>query len=321
MLLEPFPLALISIAVTALITTVVWLMVSVSTRGEVEVPIRGECNTSSDCGIGELCVNHTCKTACTQTSDCPFGNLCVAGSCAVPPSPGLCTRGTCPSGWVCDGSTSRCLPLSPTLNTCSGTGTSTCAGTCSGETCIYPSQPGISCTVTGGFTATGVNTCPYTGDAYPTQCSATPTSPGTCFLGSQVSLPTSPVPISVLLPGVGSFFLTASGPSVGLISNSTGASLWNIVPLSGGTIGLTVGNTMLVRNSDGTVSMEVGSPTSAPSTTPNAGWLASSVGGGIVLSDPGISWVLAVTGGGALPVPGLSPIPPFSSPAVLWYLG
>ena len=273
------------------------------------VPIEGECNTSADCDQGELCVGHTCQTACSVSTNCPFGSYCVAGVCSVSPPPGMCTRGTCPSGWTCDPTTTRCLPMSPGIASCSS---GTCPGTCLGDECTYPFSPGISCTT--GSATQGSDLCPFTGDAYSSTCFA----PGMCTLGTLVSPPTTAAPLSILLPGVGPYFLTSGGGTLGLSTNVTTATNWTWTASPTGAVVLSCPDGVLTRQLDGSVTI-----TTNPDPTTSQ-WLATTAPssiGGVVFSDPGLSWVLAATSNGVIPTPGLSPIPPFQSPAVTWYTG
>ncbi len=62
------------------------------------------CNSSADCGAGQVCINGACRAECQGDGDCAVGQECRDGACVVP-----CQRdGDCPVGEVCQNGS--CVP-------------------------------------------------------------------------------------------------------------------------------------------------------------------------------------------------------------------
>jgi hypothetical protein len=96
-----------------------------SSSGLVCVQGRCTCTDSSQCPVGQLCLNGTCNR-CTSNAQCPPGKICYAGQCA--PS-------GCPDGqFYCYGG---CADLNTEASNCGGCGIQ-CAGgkRCASGECV-----------------------------------------------------------------------------------------------------------------------------------------------------------------------------------------
>lgn len=65
-----------------------------------------ECVRATDCGVGESCVNNSCKAPredaeCSSNNPCPSGQECRNFACVAADVPECTTRSECPSGNLC----------------------------------------------------------------------------------------------------------------------------------------------------------------------------------------------------------------------------
>ncbi len=62
-----------------------------------------ECEFSTDCSTGEICLDERCVEGCTSTGECGAGQVCTGNRCVTPPPPRECARDAdCPNNNVCE---------------------------------------------------------------------------------------------------------------------------------------------------------------------------------------------------------------------------